>query len=87
MKFTIEHYQVLKTRVASVGISELSNARERYVQAGHSDTRFIMDVFYATKTRIGDGIGLQSNCGIVGDYDDKHIQTATKKALTELGII
>jgi hypothetical protein len=84
MKFTTEHYNILKNRVADLGIDKLKKAKTEYKEKGLSETRFLFDVFYASKTVIGDGIGLSSNCGIEGDYDDSHIKTAMKKVIKEL---
>jgi hypothetical protein len=84
MKFTTEHYNILKNRVADLGIDKLKQAKAEYKEKGLSETRFLFDVFYASKTKIGDGIGLSSNCGIEGDYNDNHIETAMKKVISEL---
>lgn len=86
MKFTNEHYNILKNRVAVIGIAKLKKAKTEYKEKGLSDTRFLFDVFYASKTKIGDGIGLSSNCGIEGDYNDGHIETAMKKIIKELTV-
>jgi len=87
MKFTNEHYYILKARIESIGVDKLKSARKEYIEKALSDQRFIFDVFWASKTKIGDGIGMSSNCGIEGDYNDSHIGTATKKALQEIGIL
>ena len=84
MKFTNEHYSILKNRVADLGIDKLKTAQNEYKQKGLSETRFLFDVFYASKTKIGDGVGMSSNCGIEGDYNDNHIETAMKKVIKEL---
>lgn len=84
MKFTNEHYNILRNRVAGIGIDKLKKAQTEYEGKGLSEARFLFDVFYASKTKIGDGIGLSSNCGIEGDYDDSHIKTAMTKIIKDL---
>ena len=84
MKFTNEHYTILKNRISDIGIDRLKQAKEEYKNKGLSKTRFLFDVFYFSKTKIGDGVGMSSNCGIVGDYNDAHIETAMNKVINDL---
>ena len=46
-----------------------------YNQSGLSITRFLFDSFYATKIRIGDGIGLSGDITIPNCLDS-HLETA-----------
>lgn len=91
MKFTTEHYNILKgiinqkaREAAQQDIKDVySVSAKRYKAAGMSYQGFVWAVFYLTEVRIGDGVGLSSNCGIEGDYHDTHIETAVKRVLRE----
>ena len=85
MKFTKAHYEILVKKVNELNDKCcLVSVKAKYDDAGLSHERFCWDVFYKTRIVIGNGIGLSSNCGIEGDYNDSHIFTATKKAISEV---
>tara|TARA_R110000772_G_scaffold135763_1_gene244337 strand:+ start:77 stop:358 length:282 start_codon:yes stop_codon:yes gene_type:complete len=83
MKFTTEHLTKLKAAIDTV-LEKHPNAIYEY-EHGHMhspdkvkclQTRFCYDLMYASKFKIGDGIGIQGD--INGDYNDSHILTALK---------
>lgn len=91
MKFTNEHYNILSSHIKKLSRdltresidNTLSNISNKYKGDGLSHERFCFDLFYRLNIKIGDGVGLSSNCGIVGDYNDSHIYTAISKVLKD----
>ena len=85
MKFTKEHYNILVKKVCELNEKVcLVTEKARYDGAGLSHERFCWDMFHMTGIHIGNGKGMSSNCGIEGDYNDSHIFTATKKAISDV---
>jgi hypothetical protein len=85
MKFTPQHLAILKAGINRV-LAKNPTIIEQY-QTGQFtrservkdlQKRFCWDLFWATGFRIGDGVGMDTNCGITGDYHDDHIFTALK---------
>lgn len=76
MKFSTEHYSDLKKAIANSCV-DLKATKEAYKEKGLSDTRFIWDIFWASRWS-------QTDAGRAADYMDTHIQTATKTAINEL---
>jgi len=56
------------------GISSL----QTYIEAGLSVSAFLWDSFRATKTRIGDGVGMDGDVLWYALGHDDHIETALK---------
>ena len=80
MKFTPEHLAKLKAAIDTV-LARNPNAAHGYEQGNFPrsekvKTRFCYDLLYASKFKIGDGIGIQGD--INGDYNSAHIFTALK---------
>ena len=83
MKFTSEHLAILKAGVDKV-LEDNPHAVELYEQGLFSmpntvkdlQRRFCFDMFYASRIKIGDGVGTSGD--IIGDYNDEHIFTALK---------
>ena len=83
MKFTKEHLDILKAGIDKV-LENNPTASEAYEEGRFARSekvkdlqkRFCFDVFYASRIKIGDGIGTQGD--IVGDYTDDHLFTALK---------
>jgi hypothetical protein len=85
MKFAPEHYEILKNRISDLTkLYDLKKMKFEYAINARSERRFYWDIFWKLNVTIGDGIGMSSNCGIVGDYNDDHIFTAVKKATIEV---
>lgn len=76
MKFSSAHFESLKSSIASSDI-DLKQTKKRYDDLGHSETRFIWDIFWATSFH-KDPSFREAN------YKDSHIQTAVKKAILEI---
>lgn len=79
MKFTAEHYKNLLDCIESTGI-DLNESRKQYISksiGNNPELRFIWDVFWASKYS-------KIHVDESRLYLDKHIETATKKAINEL---
>lgn len=50
-----------------------------------SQTRFRVDMFYVSKVRVGDGVGMTGDIVVPG-CTDAHIETAMKSVLAGLGL-
>ena len=83
MKITPSDYTTLKQFVEP----HMTQARANvYVQAGLSPMRFRWDCLYASKIRIGDGVGTDGDILLYAYCDDTHIDTALRAIQRELGI-
>jgi len=80
MKFSKDHYDILRDKILEVSITE--NTKEAY--SNLSKKRFRWDLFWASKVKIGDGIGTQGD--IIGDYNDDHIDTVLRVVVKELNL-
>lgn len=91
MKFTTEHYNILKgllnrkacELVRYKAFHNLPNLYAMHKKNGKSFESVTWSLFRSLHAQIGDNKGLSSNCGISGDYNDAHIYTALKKYLRE----
>lgn len=54
------------------------NSLNAYSDSGYSVTRFLFDTLHATRTKIGDGVGMSGEVLWYGFADDSHIETALK---------
>lgn len=84
MKITGENYQKLDGAIRSV-IKTHGEKSHTYKQHSLSFTRYCWDLFWASKFKIGDGIGISGDINISGCNDD-HIQTALKKIVKDYGV-
>lgn len=84
MKITGKNYNFLKLRVSKV-LKDNPNAEKDYKEDGFSPTRFRWDCFWASKVKIGDGVGITGDFDIPGGVDNAHIDTALRKILKENG--
>lgn len=78
MKFTNDHFQSLKKSISGSDVDLLESAKA-YKEKGYSETRFLWDIFWASKWSY-------HNRDASAIYLDTHIQTAIKKAVAELGV-
>lgn len=76
MKFSNEHFDGLKMAIKK-SLIDIAATRKQYKEKGHSETRFLWDIFWASHYSHDESFR-QS------DYLDTHIQTAIKKAVKEL---
>jgi len=89
MKFSQAHVQILKDRMLPLINDKVIDSYQSGKFRGAEkvkdlNKRFRWDVFYASGTRIGDGVGISSNCGIEGDYNDIHIDTALRSFIPKI---
>lgn len=83
MKFTSEHLAILKAAVDKV-LANNPHAAQAYEEGRFAraekvkdlQRRFCFDIFYASRIKIGDGVGTRGD--IIGDYSDEHLFTALK---------
>lgn len=76
MKFTDNHYEALKSAIASKQI-DLLKAKKEYEENGLSNQRYLWDIFWFS--------GYSTNASFrEASYKDTHIETAVKKAVLEL---
>ncbi len=75
-----EEFQVLKKALYNLWSTHSpALSEEKYVEAGLTPRRFLFDSFYATKLRIGDGIGLTGDITLPGSAgEDEKLHTAFK---------
>lgn len=84
MKFTAEHLAILKAGIDRV-LTNNPDAPEWYETGRFARSekvqdlqkRFCFDLFYASRIKIGDGVGTQGD--IIGNYTDSHLYTALKQ--------
>ena len=76
MKFTSEHLNSLKQAIEASNV-DLKATAEHYKEKGYSETRFLWDIFWASKWS-------ENNRDV--PYLDTHITTALRNAVNELGV-
>ena len=76
MKFSEQHFKMLKDSIASLEI-DYPETRKRYNEKGLSEQRFYWDIFWASSFH-------KNNDFREADYLDTHIETAIKRAVKEL---
>ena len=81
MKIKPEHFAVLKTAVEKF---DTPFHRSRYKAAGLSDKRFRWDCLWASKVRIGDGVGIKGDLDLYAYMNDDHIDTALRSIVKPL---
>ncbi len=54
------------------------NSLQTYLEAGRTVSAFLWDSFWATKTKIGDGVGMSGEVLWYALGHDDHIETALK---------
>ena len=81
MKIKPQDYEILKEFVAPYLTAE---RRTQYEQAGLSETRFLFDSLYASRIKIGDGIGLSGDVLLYAYCDNSHIKTALRHIASSL---
>lgn len=76
MKFTNDHYEALKSAIASKQI-DLLKAKKEYEENGLSEQRYLWDLFYYS--------GYNTNVSFrEARYKDSHIETAVKRVVLDL---
>lgn len=90
MKIKNEDYQILKQAVIK-GIQLLSekykdNVETKYQEAGLSPMRLRWDFLWASKLKIGDGVGAPGDVNIYAYANDDHIDTALRSIVKEQGL-
>ena len=89
MKITQEHYKILKDGIKNLGIDKIKLYKMDLPFSLRPpkdlDMRVRWDCLYATKIKIGDGIG-QDGLPLYAYLDDSHIDTALRHIMTDLGI-
>lgn len=84
MKIRGNNFDKLHAALSAV-IKEKGDLSRKYKEHGLSYKRFCWDLFYASKFRVGDGIGITGDINIKG-CNDSHIETAIKSSLNKQGI-
>jgi len=79
MKFSKEHYEILKAGIAKIDVPE-EKVKELYKNL--RKRRFRWDLLWVSKVRIGDGVGIHGD--INGDYNDENIDTALRGIIKDL---
>ena len=82
MKFSNDDYEFLANRIKSVAEKNSNNDYAFY--ADKTKLRFRWDLFWASKVRIGNGVGIIGD--INGNYEDSHIDTALRKIVKKLNL-
>lgn len=82
MKIKPEHLEVLRNKVAPFNTDFY---RSRYKAAGLSDKRFRWDCLWASKIKIGDGVGIKGDLDLYAYMNDDHIDTALRSIIKPLG--
>ena len=89
MKITQEHYKILKDGIEKLGIDKIKLHKMDLPFSVRPpkdlDMRVRWDCLYATKIKIGDGIGMDG-LPLYAYLDDSHIDTALRNIMKELGI-
>ena len=75
MKIKPEDFSVLQEKISHLDTEEL---RQKYQAESLSAKRYRWDLLYASKVKIGDGIGTQGDVNVYGYADDSHIDTALR---------
>ena len=86
MKIKPEHYQELKTAISMVPKEAALQHREDLKtdsRVKDLDTRYCFDLLYASRIKIGDGVGI-SGLPLYEYMNDSHILTALKAIVKEL---
>lgn len=84
MKIRGNDFDKLHAALVAV-IENKGDLSSKYKEHGLSYKRFCWDLFYASKFRIGDGVGMTGDVNIAG-CNDSHIETAIKASLNKQGI-
>jgi hypothetical protein len=87
MKITKEHYEILKSAIALLPASMVAEHKLYIIEEGKAkdvDKRLRWDTLYASRIKIGDGIGM-SGLPLYKYMNNTHIDTALKAIMKELG--
>jgi hypothetical protein len=74
VKITPEDYEFLRSRIAP-----LDTMDRRMTYAGLSAKRYRWDLLWASKIKVGDGVGTHGDINLYAYLDDTHIDTALRK--------
>ena len=89
MKIKQEHYKILKDGIENLGIDKIKLHKMDLPFSVRPpkdlDMRVRWDCLYATKIKIGDGIGMDG-LPLYTYLDNSHIDTALRNIMKELGI-
>jgi hypothetical protein len=77
MKMSKENLQFLQERIEPLDTDKLRTA---YREQGLSPVRYMFDLFYKSKVRIGDGVGMSGDIVEPG-LNDEHLETALRTIL------
>jgi hypothetical protein len=86
MKMTVEHYETLKSAIASIPIDAIADQKERLQKDGrvkNVDKRLRWDCLCASQIKIGDGVGMPG-LPLYQYLNDTHIDTALRNIMNEL---
>ena len=89
MKITKEHYKILRDGIGAIGVDKIKQHKQDlpFMTPAPKDLnkRVRWDCLYATKIKIGDGIG-QDGLPLYAYLNDEHIDTALRSIMKDLGI-
>jgi len=85
MKIRPDDYEKLKTAVLGI-ITQHPDVEARYQAKRYSPKRLRWDLLYASKIKLGDGVGMHGDVNVYGYANDDHIDTALRAIMTEAGL-
>lgn len=85
MKIKPEDYEKIKAAAMTV-IEKNPDAEQRYQGQGLSPKRLRWDILYASRIKIGDGIGMEGDVNVYGYANDEHIDTALRSIMKGAGL-
>lgn len=80
MKMKQDDFAVVKREVEKV-VARLPGAAEEYRASNLPHKRYRWDVFYATRLKIGDGVGTHGDLNLYAYLNDDHIDAALRRIL------
>ena len=89
MKIHPEHLETLRAAIVPLDTQE---RRDRYLRGEFSNAnrckdlnaRYRWDLLYATRLKIGDGVGIKGDLDLYEYLNDTHIDTALKSIVPDL---
>lgn len=86
MKIKPEHYEVLREAItATASHPAAQGCEKRYQELGRTPMRLRWDLLYASKLKIGDGVGMDG-LPLYAYMNDDHIDTALRNICKELNL-
>jgi len=85
VKINPEDYAKIKTAAMSV-IEKNPDVEQRYKDQGLTPMRLRWDILYASRIKLGDGVGMQGDVNVYAYANDDHIDTALRSVMKEAGL-